>query len=225
MQEATSRGPGMNNKTMIGVMASMMIMMVVMMFRGQIGSALDFVFRFVAFDGKYPVLTLVIAGLIAFTISNIIRTYMTDPVKMARNQHIQSEFNKEFRQARIENNLFKMKKLEEMQPKIMEMSMESSMSQMKTMPITMLIVIPVYAWIYFFIDPSISPYFPDGLTVLMPWGEMDPNMRLMGFMPMWIILYTLISMPIGQIETRLIRYFLLKKRLAVLDQERAVGAE
>jgi hypothetical protein len=39
----------------------------------------------------------------------------------------------------------------------------------------------------------------------------------MGFMPMWIVVYTLISMPIGQIESRFIRWYMLKKRLDQID--------
>ena len=220
MAAATNNAPPMSSKTMMGMLFTMMIMLVVMTFREQIGRALDVVFQFVAFDGKYPVLTLVIAGLIAFSISNIVRTFLTDPVKMARNQHIQSEFNKEFRQARIENNLFKMKKLEEAQPKMMSMTMETSMGQMKTMPIVMLIVIPVYAWIYVFIDPSVGMGYIEtsaDAIVPMPWGYLDLNDRLMGFMPMWIVVYTLISMPIGQIESRFIRWYMLKKRLDQID--------
>jgi len=222
MAAAQSGANPMSSKTMMGMLFTMLIMMVVMMFRTQIGGALDVVFQFITFKDSsgvpmYPMLTLVIAGLIAFSLSNIVRTLLTDPVKMARNQHIQSEFNKEMRQARIENNLFKLKKLEEQQPKIMAMTMDTSMSQMKTMPITMLFVIPVYAWIYYFIDPSVGGYFTEDVIVNMPWGYLDLNDRLMGFIPVWIVMYTLISMPIGQIEARLIRWIMLKKRLEEID--------
>lgn len=212
----------MSSKTMIGMMMTLVIMMIVMSFREQIGSALDVVFRYIAFDGKYPVLTLVIAGLVMITVSTVIRSLMTDPIKMARNQQIQSDFNKEFRQARIENNLFKMKKLQEQQPQIMAMSMEASTQQMKVMPITMLFIIPVYAWVWFFLIPDGSYFNGDlisNLTVNMPWGSLDLNTMLMGFFPAWIIVYTMVSLPIGQIENRLIRFILLKKRLNALDRE------
>ena len=112
MQQVQNQAPPMSSKTMIGMMLVLVIMMIVMMFRAQIGQALDFVFRYIAFDGQYPVLTLIIAGLIMITVSTIVRSLMTDPIKMARNQQIQSDFNREFRQARVENNLFKMKKLQ-----------------------------------------------------------------------------------------------------------------
>ena len=221
MQQVQQQAPPMSSKTMIGMMMVLMIMMVVMMFRAQIGQALDVVFNVIAFDGKYPVLTLVIAGLIMITVSTIVRSLMTDPIKMARNQQIQSDFNKEFRQARIENNLFKMKKLQEMQPQIMAMSMEASTQQMKTM----LFLLPMYAWVWYFLlvgdfQGVTGQYFDAENIPLVniPWSQgYDLNTYLLGFMPSWIVIYTMVSLPIGQIENRLIRYIFLKKNLRELD--------
>ena len=222
MQQVQQQAPPMSSKTMIGMMMTLVIMMIVMSFRTQIGQALDVVFRYIAFDGKYPVLTLIIAGLVMITVSTVIRSLMADPIQMARNQQMQSDFNKEFRQARIENNLFKMKKLQEQQPKMMAMSMEASTQQMKVMPITMLFIIPVYAWVWYFLVPEGTYFNGDlvsNLIVNMPWGTLDLNTTLMGFFPAWIIIYTMVSLPIGQIENRLIRFILLKKRLNALDRE------
>ena len=220
MQQVQQQAPPMSSKTMIGMMMVLMIMMVVMMFRAQIGQALDVVFNVIAFDGKYPVLTLVIAGLIMITVSTIVRSLMTDPIKQ-----IQSDFNKEFRQARIENNLFKMKKLQEMQPQIMAMSMEASTQQMKTMPITMIFLLPMYAWVWYFLlvgdfQGVTGQYFDAENIPLVniPWSQgYDLNTYLLGFMPSWIVIYTMVSLPIGQIENRLIRYIFLKKNLRELD--------
>ena len=224
MQQVQQQAPPMSSKTMFGMLAVMMVMMIVMTFRAQIGSALDSVFKYIAFDGQYPILTLIIAGLIMITVSTVVRTVLSDPIQMARNQQIQSDFNREFRQARIENNLFKMKKLQEMQPQIMAMSMEASTQQMKVMPISMIVLLPVYAWVWFFINPESAgggTYFADGMAIAhMPWVEsFDLNTYLMGFFPAWIIVYTMVSMPIGQIENRLLRFYFLKKYLSKLDLE------
>ncbi len=219
--------PQMQSKTMMGMMLVLVVMMVVMMFRSYIGQALDCVFKYIAFDGKYPVLTLIIAGLIMITVSTIVRSLLSDPIKMARNQQIQSDFNKEFRQARIENNLFKMKKLQEMQPQIMAMSMEASTQQMKTMPITMIVLLPVYAWVWYFLlvgdfNGVTGQYFTESNPPLVdiPWAQgYDLNKYLLGFMPSWIVIYTMVSLPIGQIENRLIRFIFLRKDLRRLDLE------
>jgi len=226
MQQAQSQAPPMSSKTMVGMMMVLVVMMVVMLFRAQIGQALDVVFNVIAFDGKYPVLTLIIAGVVMITVSTIVRSLMSDPIKMAKNQQIQSDFNKEFRQARIENNLFKMKKLQEMQPKMMAMSMESSTQQMKVMPITMIVLMPMYAWVWYFLlvgeySGVTGQYFSaDNIPLVdIPWSPgFDLNTTIIGFFPAWIIIYTMVSMPIGQIENRLIRYIFLRKHLRELDQ-------
>lgn len=204
--------PAMPKGTMIGMMLTMVIMMVVMMFRDPIGKGLNVVFKAIDLGGQHPVWTLVTAGLIMITLSTIIRTYMTDFVKQARSQKIQSDFNKEMRQARQENNLYKLKKLQEEQPKIMAMSMESSTQMMKVMPLTMVVVIPIYAWVWFFIGNTVPEEL---LTVTMPWGVAHLNESIW-VLPIWIVVYTMISLPIGQLENRLIRYLLLNKRLMEL---------
>jgi uncharacterized membrane protein (DUF106 family) len=215
----------MQKGTIIGMFAVLAIMLVVMQFRSQIGGALNVVFYpVIGFGGELPVLTLITAGLIMITASTLIRSFLTDSVKQARNQRIQSDFNKEMRQAKMENNLFKLKKLQEEQPKIMAKSMESSTQMMKLMPITMLVVIPIYAWVGYFladpffgIDPSIGNHVnPELLVINLPWGELNLVSRLW-ILPAWIIIYTMVSLPIGQLENRIVRYYLLKKRLKELD--------
>jgi uncharacterized membrane protein (DUF106 family) len=205
--------PAMPKGTMIGMFVMLIIMMVVMQFREPIGEGLNYGLHVIDFSGEFPVLTLVIAGLIMITISTIIRTLMTDFVTQAKNQKIQSDFNKEMRQAKIGNNLFKLKKLQEEQPKIMANSMKSSTQMMKIMPITMAVVIPIYAWVWYFIGNTVPD---DLLIVAMPWGTVNLGDTLW-VIPVWIVIYTMISLPIGQLENRFVRYFLLKKRLAELE--------
>ena len=133
----------------------------------------------------------------------------------------------------MENNLFKMKKLQEMQPQIMAMSMQASTQQMKVMPVTMIFLLPMYAWVWYFINPADAAipggdYFggTDPLSGLeaavmhLPWSEeYNLNTPLLHFIPSWIVIYTMVSMPIGQIENRLLRYYFLRKHLRQLDLE------
>jgi len=206
--------PGFSKNSMIGMLITLAIMMVVMQFRMQIGKGLNFAFEpVIGFNGQWPVLTLIIAGIIMITISTIIRSYMTDFVTQARNQKISSEFSKEMRQAKLENNLFKLKKLQEEQPKITAKSMEASTQMMKVMPITMLVVIPIYAWIWYFVTNIVSP---DALLVHLPFANVHLQDYIWMF-PMWIILYTMVSLPIGQLENRVVKYLLFRKRLKELD--------
>lgn len=212
MRESQQQMQPMPTSTLVGMMATLLIMMVVVSFRSEIGGALDVVFHYIDFDGKYPVLTLVIAGTIMISLSTLIRSLLSDPVAMAKSQHIQSEYNAEMRKARTENNLYKLKKLQEIQPQMMAASMQQSTKQMKLMPVTMVVVIPIYAWIWYFISNTALV-----LTINMPWGTADLETYLLNFMPVWIIIYTLISLPIGQLETKVINYFMFKSRLNKMD--------
>lgn len=216
MREMQQNVQPMPKGTMIGMFAVLIIMMVVMTWREQIGLALNYVFHVIDFNGEYPVLTLVIAGIIMITLSTVVRGLLSDPVPQARSQHIQSEFNAEMRKARTENNLYKLKKLQELQPQMMQASMEQSTKMMKLMPVTMVFVIPIYAWIYYFVTHTLDGA---GISTIinMPWGYADLLSNVIGFMPVWIVIYTLISLPIGQLETKIINYVLFKKRLAKLD--------
>lgn len=202
--------------TMVGMLGVLVIMMIVMIWRVEIGQALNHVFKYIDFGGKYPVLTLMIAGIIMITLSTVIRSFLSDPISQAKAQQIQSEFNTEMRNARLENNLYKMKKLQEIQPQMMQASMEQSTQMMKLMPITMLFVIPIYAWIFYFVTFTMGGE-TSPLIINMPWGTANLMDNMIGFMPQWIVIYTLISLPIGQLENKLINYYLFKKRLSVID--------
>jgi len=237
----SAMAPMMNKGMMIGMVGMLVIMMVAMMWRAEIGKGLNFVFEpLIGFGGEHPVVTLIIAGLIMITLSTLVRTYLTDFVAQARNQKIQSEFNKEMRQARLENNLYKLKKLQEEQPKIMAKGMETQTNMMKFMPLTMIIVMPIYAWVGFFLcDPYYIPsghdimWFYDlgglfvtqigdafvhtGTIINMPWDLTTDLIDRIWMLPTWMIVYTMLSLPIGQLENRIVRYFLLSKRLKELD--------
>ena len=73
----------------------------------------------------------------------------------------------------MENNLFKMKKLQELQPQMMAKSMEASTQQMKVMPVTMVFLLPMYAWVWYFINPADlggGDYFGEGTATFLETG-------------------------------------------------------
>jgi uncharacterized membrane protein (DUF106 family) len=213
------------SKMLIPMLVLMIVSFGTLQFRMQIGQALDYVFRYITFGGQYPLLSVILVCSIAITITTIVRSLIQDPLEMARNQQIQSDFNKEMRQARIENNLFKMKKLQEMQPIMMERSMKQSSDMMKVMPISMVIFIPIIAWAWYFLstDPTqAGVYFtPDNPPLVnLPWcGSVDLNMTPILSFPLWLILYMMVSLPVGQAVNKLIRFILLRKELERLDAE------
>ena len=223
------QAPAMNNTSMTRMLITMLVIMAVSMitvqFRMEIGGALDVVFGVLAFK-DHPMISIMLVCTIAILITTVIRSFMQDPLKTARNQQIQSDFNRELRQARIENNLFKMKKLEEMQPQMMEASMQQSSEMMKVMPFTMVIFIPIIAWAWYFVNTGTvddpGAYFSptDRPIIELPWcGNVDLTGSVFLSMPLWLILNMMVTLPIGQVENRLIRLYLLKKELKRLEIE------
>jgi len=182
--------------------------------RGPVGEGVGFVFEpIIGFGGEYVVLTLIFAGMIMIGISTIVRTLLTDTMKQAKNQNEMKAFNAELRQARIENNLYKIKKLSEQQSAMMNKSMESSMKMMKTMPLTMLIVIPIISWIWIFLESLDKAH----RTIAVPWEGSVVLTETMWILPVWILVYMLITIPFGQLLSRAIRWIKFKKRLEEID--------
>jgi len=202
---------------MTGMLVTLMLMLVLMFFYEPVGKAMNTVLGpLIGFDYKHVVVTLMLAGLLMTMLSTVIRAVTTDMVKQQRNQKEMSAFNAELRQARIENNLYKIKKLTEIQQKMMAKNMEGMSTMMKTMPITMLIVIPIFAWIRYYIQWAADHLPHSALEINVPWAQ---SVYLNGSMllPIWVFIYILVSIPIGQLINRLIRTYMFKKRLKELD--------
>jgi len=164
------------------------------------------------FDGSFPVVSLFITGAFMTTLSIVVRHFFTDYVKQARSQKIMSAFNKEMQAARKENNTYKLKKMLELQPKMMEESMKQTTSQMKLMPVTMLIIIPIFAWLAVFVGHL------DSAVITVPWSN-SADLNHAYVLPAWVLLYSLISVPFGQLLSRGLRYYSFKKRLNELKAE------
>ena len=183
-----------------------------------IGKTLDMAFQFLEFDGQYPVVTLMLMGSIMILLSSGIRTLMTDSLEQQKAQAFSSAFNKELRQARLDNNLYKVKKLQEMQPLVMQKTMESSNQMMKSMPFTMLIVVPIFLWVRFFVDVTLRE--AGNLVISVPWAMNAIDLTdVYWFLPAWILIYSLISIPLGQIIMRVVRAFQFRKRLAEIESK------
>jgi len=187
-----------------------------------IGGGLNTVFQIIDFSGEFPVVTLMLMGSIMILLSSVIRTLMTNTLEQQKAQAFSSAFNKELRQARLDNNLYKVKKLMDMQPVMMQKSMESSNQMMKSMPFTMLVVVPIFLWVRYFVDVTLVNAGTQVISV--PWAMYAIPLSTAGtditwsfFLPAWILVYSLISIPLGQIITRLVRAYQFKRYLAKME--------
>jgi uncharacterized membrane protein (DUF106 family) len=199
------------------IMIFLVILVVMMLFdpnlRMGFASAVGVVMEpLVGFGGAYPVWTLFCAGIIMTVFSGIVRHFFVDWVEMARVQSILKAFNKERLDALRSNNVAKQKALQAKQPEIMQLNMKNMKSQLKTMAVTMFVIIAVFTWIWLFIESLPNKTFS------APWA-LDAQFTDAFILPYWIILYAGISIPIGQLAQRLLKHYSFKKRLQRLQEE------
>jgi len=166
----------------------------------------------VGFGGNYPILTLMGAGIIMITISTVIRDQFMDWVDMAENQKISSKFRKELMEAKRANKHTKVKKMEEKQEEISKMSMASFKPQLKSMAITMIIVISIFGWIWLFLEdiPSVSYSVPWALNAQLT--NQIADWCFVPF-PQWIAVKMLISLPFTQVLMVVLKMYDFNKRL------------
>ncbi|MEM4264318.1 MAG: EMC3/TMCO1 family protein [Thermoplasmata archaeon] len=185
--------------------------------RYAMGTAINYaLFPIIGFGGSLPVITLLFAGVLMIFFSTILRHFFVDWVEMARNQKIANAFRKELTKARLENNTYKLKKLMDVQQEVMSKSMSGMQTQMKLLPVTMIVIIPIFAWLFVFVTEHIATS-----TISVPWG---PVTDLLGsnVFPNWILLYSLLTMPFGQVLARVLKYFSFNKRLKELESGKGV---
>ncbi len=167
----------------------------------------------VGFGGQYPLITLFLTGLITSIFTITVRQFFTDWVGQARNARIGSAFNKELREARLSNNTYKLKKLTELQPQMMSQQLKASQTQMKLMPVTMIVIVPTFAWLANFIYLDLQ-----SVQFSVPWA-FDASMTGSSVLPNWILIYSLLTLPFSQVLTRVLKYFSFSRRLARLEAE------
>jgi len=155
----------------------------------------------ISFDYQYPILTFLFAGITMISLTTLIRHFIIDWEKMAEIQSKMGAYNKEMSEARRNGNEAKMKKLFAMQPEVMMLQSEMMSNQMKPMAFTMIIAIPIIMWLRTFVHGM------DLQVVSLPW---EPNYSLdddLWILPHWILVYSGLSLPFGQIIMRILKLF------------------
>jgi uncharacterized membrane protein (DUF106 family) len=171
-----------------------------------IGDALGFVLTpTVGFNRQFPVVTIMLAGTLMVLLTTAIRHFTTDWLEQAKFQSYMRAFQKEFAAARKENNTYQLKILTEKQPEVMQKQQQVSMAQMKTMPYTMIIIIPLFAWLGAFLRPLEYSWYtaPWNLTVDMFGTTVFPH---------WILLYMTLSIPLGALVQKTMKFVSWRRR-------------
>lgn len=176
--------------------------------RVALGNAAGYVLQpAIGFGYRYPVLTIFLASALLVAGTTAIRHFLIDWVNMARVQEIMRTFQREFSEARKSNNTYKLKKLTDAQPEVMSLQAEMSSEQMKPMAFTMLLVIPIFAWLSQFVTQV--PLGHEFIRV--PWdphyvmSQTRDNWWQLKWFPRWILVYSLFGIPLGQITQRALK--------------------
>ena len=162
----------------------------------------------IGFDHMYPVLTIFLAGMVMIILSTTIRHFFIDWMEMARIQKMMFAFNKELREAQISRNQRRVDKLMELQPEVMKMNAQLSSNQMKPMMFTMLVAIPIFMWLNTFISDLSHQY------VTIPWETSWYLKDRFIILPHWVLIYSFLSLPVGQIYMRWLKTHELQSEMS-----------
>jgi uncharacterized membrane protein (DUF106 family) len=174
----------------------------------------------IGFDSQYPVLTVMMAGLLMVTFSTGLRHYFIDWVTMAEKQQKMKDFNKQLRKARMEGNTAEVNKLMKKNLEMTKDTMSTTMDQMKPMMFTMIFLIATFAYIGSFIIDI------PGATLSVPWSSnVNMNDSVVCMFSNWIFVYFLISISMAQVVQRSLKWYSFKKRLETIDEEPLVREE
>lgn len=175
--------------------------------REGLGSAVGAVFfPLFGFGYDYPVLTVFLAGSIVILISSVIRHFTIDWIEMAKMQERTSAFQKKYREAMKSQNKHRIKKLQKMQKDMMRTQSEVSSKQMRIMPITLLIFVPMFSWLWSFLSETSHYYFDT------PW-KLHVFFFDTKIFAHWILLYMLLSIPLTQIIQYILRFKWIRQSL------------
>ena len=166
----------------------------------------------IGFNGQYPVLTVLAAGIGLVTFSSAVRHYFIDWIDSAEKQFKMKDFNKKLRDARMSGNDVEIKRLTQKQLDMSKDQMTSMMDQMKPMMFTMIFLVGTFAFIGTFITGI------PGATLSVPWsGNVDMNASISTStccaFSNWMLVYMLISMSVAQVIQRVFKLYSFNKYL------------
>lgn len=201
------------------VMIFLLLLAVVALFdntmREGFGAIAGFIlYPVIGFGGRYPVLTLMIAGMMTTGISSLLRDHYTDWIKMVRIQKTTAAWQKALREAMRKGNRSEIQKLNKIREGFMKEQMDVQFSSMKPMAWTLFLFVVLFAWLSVFVNATLA--VTGGQYFAVPWA---PNVEVnyVPFLfPSWILMYSLLALPVGQILTRVLKYVRFRKKLQAM---------
>lgn len=173
-------------------------------------AALDPVF---GFGGRLPVVTIFLAAVLTTTLGSVARHYFSDWVKIARVTKANSALQKAIWNATRRGNLNKVQKLNEKRREISAANMSVQFAPMKSLAFTFLAFILIYAWLNNLINGMTAS--AGTLMYAVPW-QFQTSMVSYYLFPSWMLLYMLFNIFLGQLISRILKFFSFRMKYAAL---------
>ncbi len=180
------------------------------------GAANDFLGPVIGFNGVYPLLTLVLSGILIGIITSVPRYFFTDWVKMGKMQLHTRAYSKALREAYRANDHQKIQKLRKKQMEVTMESQQISMNTMKPLMILTVFTLLIFIWLDVYIYEI--PY----KLISVPWAvgiNIAKSKFLISFIPSWIALYMIASLVFGYLATMVIKWIDFSYRLKKYEEE------
>ena len=223
MPDSNAPAPGAAPKSGSSQMLILMmlpIMLIVVMdpnVRNALGGAVGGLFTPVfGFGGLFPVWTLFACSVVLVIFTTIVRHFFTNWVDQGKQKHLSSWVQAQHKVVREKGNVTKLKKLNEYQAAMMKQSTDTMGSQMKTTLVTIVVAMAIFLWLgVFMYSGTVTNY------ISTPWASSVDYLKPGPFihvMPTWILLYSVVSIPLGQVLQSVLKVWSFKRKLDALSR-------
>jgi len=177
------------------------VMFASLAYRNEVGTALDVVLGpFADFIGEFLIIILILS-VVTGIYTSVVQKYTMNWELMAKSKEYQKQIRdlqKEYMEAKKENNQHKMKKIEKKRTEVMrkqtQFSGEMFKQQMKPMAYIMIITIPIFMWIWMYVEKH------QDMVVTFPlFGVTELSSAFVFSLPFWVLWYMMCSIPITQV--------------------------
>lgn len=189
--------------------------------RNDVGGALSVVLiPMIGFNYRFPLLTIVLVGVLIGLVTSVPRYFFTDWLKMGRLQQRQRFFNKAFREAYRNNQKDKIQKMQKMRMQMSTEQMQQSMNTTKPLMVLSFFTLLLFAWVYYFIDRL------NYKIVAYPWNfNINVVTSHISVAEYWMITYAFTSLVIGYLATMLIKYVDFTFKLRKMEKQETIFNE
>jgi len=170
----------------------------------------------IGFDGRYPVITILLAGLVTTTASSVLRHFFTPWTRMAKMNATLGSIRKDQMEAFRKQNTSRVQKLRAKQSEIMVEYQDVQFVPLKLMAYTMFFFVVIFTWLrLIFVDETLAGQ--GNLYFAVPWS-FNAQLLAVYVFPSWILLYSLLAIPFGQVVQRMLKYITFQRRLQALGE-------